>query len=73
MVLGKLDSCKRIKLEHFLTAYTKINSKWLKDLNVKPEAIKLRGKHRQNTLNDINQLLFLNTFASNSKPVFFLK
>ena len=62
-------TCGRIKLDRFLTSCTKINSKWMKDLNVRQESIKILEKNRGSKLCDLGCSTFLLDMSPKAREI----
>ena len=68
MVLGKLDRyVQKMKLEHLLTPHTRINSKWIEDLNVRPKAIKIIEENIGSKILDIAHSNILSDISSQAR------
>ncbi|CAD7672351.1 unnamed protein product [Nyctereutes procyonoides] len=61
------STCRRMKLDHSLSPYTKINSKWMKDLNVRQDSIKILEENTGNTLFELSHSNFLQDTSTKAK------
>ena len=62
-------TCRRMNLDHFLTPYTKINSKWMKYLNVRQETIKTLEKKADNNFFDLSHSNFLLAMSPKAREI----